>query len=99
MSKHHTQVIPRKVNQAVDEATRALLDILAKAGIDITAKNTKGNRAAFMAALKAEGIEFERTLAADRPDQSGTRVLKNGIVIGFIPALGVVAEDGKKVII
>ena len=99
MPKHHTQVVPREVVEAVDEVTRALLKILADAGIDITAKNTKDNRAEFMKMLKAEGIEIERTLAGNRPDQSGTRVLKNGILIGFIPALGVVAKDGKKVIV
>lgn len=99
MPKHESQAVPREVRQAVDEVTREILRVLADAGVDINQKNTKGNRKSFMEVLKHEGIELERTLVGDKPGQSGTRILKNGIQIGFVPALGVVAKDGKKVIV
>lgn len=98
MPKHHTQVIPREVRQAIDEATKEILAILHSAGVDISAANNPANRAKFMATLAAEGIEIEKVLVGDRSQVSGTRVLKGGLVIGFVPAVGVIG-GGKKIIV
>ena len=99
MAKHHTQAVPRRVGEAIDLVSREMLRILANAGINISAKDSKENRAKFLEVLKAEGIEIQKVLHPDRRAMSGVTILKNGVQIGFIPVLGVTAEDGKKVFV